>query len=395
MQSVKSKPIASPLAFALTLCAVVTTPVSLAATTSSGQQVPVMHGNLNAAQLVEMNQRVALAQTIVNNIAADAQAKGIGDTWQIRELSMLYNTRSSVLSTIANTAATVDEVHAQVIAAKSRALADRAPTRSADGAAPKLLGSTTDNLVFYPQTLCRYIDTRVVGGPIGTASPRIFELEGSGSTYGGDPGCNVGNYPYLAANVTITVSGGAAGFLTIRAVGSTQNTSFINWPTGGTPGVANAGIIAATTTTFPGAPIHEFEAIAGGNTPQMIVDVFGAFDTAEIQDYVAFGDLLLESVAPGTAALGCAFGAPDVRQVGIGVTSISVSCPAGPYTVAAAYCQTLDPTVSLTGSGPSTSTVAFCTWNNMGHSASSNVTTKAWCCQTPSVKVFTVNDPLF
>jgi hypothetical protein len=379
MQSVKSTPLV--LSLTLALCAAVTTQGSHAASAESNPGTAANHTPLNVAQLAEMNQRVALAQTIVNNIAADAQAKGIGDTWQIRELSILYNTHSSILSNIANSATTVDQVHAQVIAAKFQTPAGSASIPVADNATPKFLGTDdADNLVFYPQTPCRYIDTRVVGGPISTSSPRVFLMDIGGANYGGDEGCNASNDPYLAANVTIIVAGGSAGYLTIRPQGSTQTTSFINWPAGGTPGLANAGIIANAPPSSGSSGHYQFEALAGVTTPQMIVDVFGTFAKAKF-------NTVQDTLAPGAAYLTCEYNVTDHRTVPPGITNVNVNCPDTQYTAVSAVCLTGDPTVALSGSGVDSINSGYCSWNNMGHSASSDVMSRVRCCQTPSVNV--------
>jgi hypothetical protein len=222
------------------------------------------------AQLAEMQLRVGLANTIVKNVGADAAAKGLDGSWRLGLLNSLFAVPSASLSSIAASATTVDQAHALSNAALSNA--------HSTGSLAKSLGSATDSLVYTPMTPCRFIDTRNVGGAITT--PRDFDTEFFGGSYGGASSCTLPfiGEPAFVANVTVVVPNGPAGFLGIRPFGNTDVTSFINWETGGTTGLANAGVI---TTAFNGTSHYAFNVFqGGGNAPQFILDYQGYFSPA-------------------------------------------------------------------------------------------------------------------
>jgi len=243
--------------------------------TSSVPEVPAQTGPVgrtdlshpSAAQSEEMRSRIELTRSIVQNVAADAAGKGANQAWRVGLSSVLYATSSTTLRQIAATASTLDQAHAM-------ARADL-PHGGVRGIGANSLGSTSDSLVFTPITPCRFIDTRNVGG--GITIPRQFDTSLDAGTYGGATGCKLpaGGEASIAVNVTIVVAGTAvAGYLGIRPVGSTALTSFINWPTGGTQGWANAGIVS---TARNGSGNYAFEVFASNAGPDLIVDYFGYF----------------------------------------------------------------------------------------------------------------------
>jgi hypothetical protein len=194
-------------------------------------------GSLNSAQQAEIQSRIDLANAIAQNVSEDARSKGANESWRMALLSDLYKLPSESLRNIANSATSLKEVRALTSNATGR-------NTTTNNATPKSLGSATDSLVFTPITPCRFIDTRNGGSPI-SGSPTTYNVANTGATYGGAVGCAVpSTAPALAANVTVVVGSGLAGYLVLRPTGSTQLTSFINWPTGGTPGLANAGIVS-------------------------------------------------------------------------------------------------------------------------------------------------------
>lgn len=375
----------SPLALALTagLC------IGAAATAQQPSSAPA-HGAVGAsraasskyklsdAQLAEVQARAQLANTIVQNVSADASAKGAGEDWRIGLLSDLYGTPSSALRGISNSAVTLDQAHALALAARQQIIAGKAAAASAPSrssgtdAVPDGIGSANgnlvftvnDNLVFTPMTPCRFIDTRNVGGPIGP-SPSTFNTDNFGSTYGGSSSCILpaAGLSTFAANVTIAQPSTAAGYLTVRPAGSSNVTSWMNWNQAGvTVAVANAGTISASLDPLIG---YDFEMLTGGGTVQVIVDYFGYFSV----------------VAP--TALTCTYpsnslpitgGSGQVLQVN------SPSCPAG-YTLTGGGCDVVNGGIYLEHSKP-IGNAWSCFYTNTG-SISSSVTASASCCQVP------------
>jgi hypothetical protein len=306
------------------------------------------------AQLAEIQARVDLANTIVKNVEADAAAKGATDTWRMGLLSSLYNTPSASLHNIAASATTVDQAHALASTARAQA------QQSSGSQAKDLLGGSASGLVYTPKTPCRFIDTRNVGGAI-TSTPRLFDTEFFNGEYGGTVGCTLPSIgqPGFVANVTIVVPPGPAGFIGIRPRGNTVVTSFINWESTGTTGLANAGVI--TTALVSGNYWFEvFE--GGGNSPQFILDYFGYFSVAQ----------------ESALALDCIDTASATHSVAAGQTTFfdTPACPSG-YTAVSAYCFAGTSTVQSDGQG-----WFFCAWTNFGGSAQ-NITEQSHCCRTP------------
>ena len=332
-----------------------------AQTPHAGQSaVPGDGHTFSAAQLAEIDERDQLSRAIIDNVSADAAARGDGQ-WQIRLLSMLYGTRSRDLHDIALQAHTLDQAHAMAGAAFTAA-------RSPSLAGAKALTDVGDDLVFTPKTPCRFIDTRNVGGPIasGLGGARNFDTFLLGSSYGGDSACTLPGHGEIAiaANVTVTVASGSAGFLTLRPYGSSALTSFINWPAGGTPGLANAGII---TTALDASSHYEFQAVAGGNTPNLIVDYFGYFAPA----------------AP--TALDCVnttMTAVAISPGGSGVGGAPVTCPSG-YTFVSIFCDASFTGLVVDGfASYNSGNGQFCNFRN-DTAASINAHIGARCCRVP------------
>lgn len=309
------------------------------------------------AQRAEIEARDLLAQTIAANVEADAQTRN-DQQWRVRLMGTLYGVTSPNLRDIANQARTVDQ--AQVMAGKVR--------QSGRSSRPNIAKSLTDlddDLVFTPKTPCRFVDTRNVGGPIpkGGSAFTTFDTEQVGSVYGGDASCFLpgDGEISIAANVTVTVDSGAAGFLGIRPHGSTTRSSLVNWLAGGTTGVANAAIIA---TAQDSDNHYKFDAYAGGNTPYLIVDLFGYF-------------------APALpTALDCTTVGPSAATLASHqeTTSASSACPTG-YSVVSPLCEGVAAYVLSSGVQVSGQN-AFCSFSNQ----TANPTTVeigAVCCRVP------------
>ena len=141
------------------------------------------------------------------------------------------------------------------------------------------LGASSVELVYYPVTPCRYIDTRFQGGPL--AGTRTYDLAFTGGAFGGsiacDPKAAVGgdedNIGALAINVAIVGPTAAPGFLGVRPAGGTTTTALVNWWEQG-PNVqaSNAGVVSTLQSQATTAEIEFF-----GSPTQFIVDVFGVF----------------------------------------------------------------------------------------------------------------------
>jgi len=312
---------------------------------------------MNAQQINEMRARIELADAVIKHVAADAQAKGASDSWRAGLLSTLYTLPSQSLQRITG-ASTLDEAYAQIQASSH---AQPAPP------AGKLLGNSSDSLVFTPMTPCRYVDTRNVGGVV-TGTAKSFSLINGGTTYGGAIGCVVpsASVPALAANITVVVNGGAAGYVALAPGDDpgSNSTSFINFPVGGTPGLANAGIISLGPDGSGG---NGFKATAGGNSAFLIVDLFGYFDTAH----------------SAARSLDCTTAGEIVKTIAHNsIQTVYPSCPAG-YEVTSASCSTGDTVVQLIGSGVNTiNNFSFCTWRNAGANDSGNTDNYAECCRS-------------
>ena len=247
----------------------------------------------------------------------------------------------------------------------------RAATKAAK--APAKLGAANTELVYYPITPCRYIDTRSVGGPLTT--PRAFDLSSDGGTYGGSAACNPksavgGNEDTigaLAINVAIVSPTVAPGFIGVRPAGATNTSALVNWyASGASVQASNAGVVTTNQTPATVAEIEFF-----GSSTQFIVDVFGVF------------------AAPTATALDCTNGLET--SVNLDTTNrdfnlFAGSCPAG-YAIVSNSCQASPigefegGKVVLAGQG------AFVGGSNcFGYYAGTSSVTilnAPWCCRIP------------
>ena len=141
------------------------------------------------------------------------------------------------------------------------------------------LGSSSVELVYYPITPCRYIDTRFQGGPL--VGTRTYDLSFTGGAFGGSIGCdpkatvggNEDQIGALAINVAVVAPTVAPGFVGVRPAGGSTTTALVNWwEQGPTVQASNAGVVSTNQSPSTAAEIEFF----GGST-QLIVDVFGVF----------------------------------------------------------------------------------------------------------------------
>jgi hypothetical protein len=141
------------------------------------------------------------------------------------------------------------------------------------------IGASSVELVYYPITPCRYIDTRFQGGPL--VGTRTYDLSFTGGAFGGSIGCdpkaavggNEDQIGALAINVAIVGPTAAPGFVGVRPAGATTTTALVNWWEQG-PNVqaSNAGVVTTNQSSSTVAEIEFF-----GSPTQFIVDVFGVF----------------------------------------------------------------------------------------------------------------------
>jgi hypothetical protein len=186
------------------------------------------------------------------------------------------------------------------------------------------IGSTAVELVYYPITPCRYIDTRVIGGAISGA--RTYDLAFTGGAFGGSIGCDpkaaVGGdedqIGALAINVAIVGPTAAPAFIGVRPTGSTATTALVNWwEQGPSVQASNAGIVSTNQSPTTSAEIEFF-----GGPSHVIVDVFGVFaaPTATALDCVA-GTLVSTTLDATTRNYDLTAGACPA-----GYAKVSVNC---------------------------------------------------------------------
>jgi hypothetical protein len=245
----------------------------------------------------------------------------------------------------------------------------RAVTKAAK--APAKLGAGNTELVYYPITPCRYIDTRNVGGPLTT--PRGFDLANNGNSYGGSAACdpktavggNEDTIGALAINVAIVSPTTAPGFVGVRPAGAVNTSALVNWyAAGANVQASNAGVV--TTNQAP-ATTNEIEFF--GSPTQFIVDVFGVF------------------AAPTATALDCTNGTETNVVVNTTTRDFNLfadACPAG-YAMTSNSCQAAgDATggaVVLAGQG--TFVGGSNCFGYYAGTSSATIFNAPWCCRIP------------
>jgi len=234
------------------------------------------------------------------------------------------------------------------------------------------LGQASTELVYYPITPCRFIDTRNVGGKLpAPAGSRAYDLDNTGDIYGGSAACNpkaaVGNnsnnFGAIAMNVAIVDPSSFPGFVGARPVGSTNTTALVNWYQGGaTVQASNAGIITTDQTLL----LDEIEFF--GTSTHIVVDVFGVFG------------------APTSTPLDCVTG--TLTQTAVNTTTRDYSlqasgCPTG-YGMVSNSCNVSGDIqgVRQAGGGVQTANDARCIGRYEGQSAATIINVP-WCCRLP------------
>ena len=237
--------------------------------------------------------------------------------------------------------------------------------------APAKLGAASTELVYYPITPCRYIDTRNVGGPL--TAPRGFDLANTGNTYGGSAACdpkaavggNEDTIGALAINVAIVSPTTAPGFVGVRPAGAVNTSALVNWyAAGANVQASNAGVV---TTNQSQATVDEIEFF--GSPTQFIVDVFGVF------------------AAPTATALDCTNGTETnvvVDTANRDFNLFAAACPTG-YAMVSNSCQASGDftggNVVLAGQGTFTGD-SNCFGYYAGTS-SATIYNTPWCCRIP------------
>lgn len=331
---------------------------------------PAPHSTqFNPAQLAEMQSRIELANAIAQNVALDAQAKDLDGSWRVSLLSSLLNTPSMFLRSVAATAGTLDQVHAQVLTSRTK--------HESTALAQDVLGDMNSSLVYTPVTPCRFIDSRVSGDPL-TFNPRAYLSSEDGGDYGGTAGCKLGptlGALAISANITVVSPAGGPGFLAVGPVGSTQQASWLNWSeTGPSVAIANAGII---TTNQVGGDAYEFQMYVGGNAhqnvAQVIVDFFGYFANAQSPSV----QLNCQDVNVNSVQIGA-------LQVG-GVTAACGTLGAG-FSLTGGGCDTTGANTYLLSSKVSSTDPNSwtCKYNNQDGTATKLIAAYAKCCIVPA-----------
>jgi hypothetical protein len=207
----------------------------------------------------------------------------------------------------------------------------------------KTVGEFSRDMLFYPITPCRLLDTRANGVRVAANTPFGVDFDGgnpgnvAGCTWagvatqiGGALGLGVSRAA-LALNVTVTEPL-AAGFLQVRPVGTTAVTSNLNFVTGQT----TPNLVIVQDSNVGG---NEFELFANAST-HVVVDVMGVF------------------APPAATALDCTNVTAEVSAVAGARVVDTMSCAAG-YTVTGGGVDTCGPTGSclndnqtLNGTGP-------------------------------------------
>ena len=307
-----------------------------------------------AAQQAMLVEKLAIADRLMQ---AAVEAREVTADYRMWLLESMYR-------------APLSELRAIVAGSGADAIV-RAVTKAAK--APQKLGAASTELVYYPITPCRYIDTRNVGGPLTT--PRGFDLASTGNTYGGSAACNPkaavgGNEDTigaLAINVAIVSPTTAPGFVGVRPAGDTNQSALVNWYAAGpTIQASNAGVVTANQSL---GTVNEIEFF--GSPTQFIVDVFGVF------------------AAPTATSLDCTNGVETNVTVDATTRDFNLfasSCPTG-YTMVSNSCQASpigefeDGKVVLAGQG------TFVGGSNcFGYYAGTSSVTilnAPWCCRIP------------
>ncbi len=307
-----------------------------------------------AAQQAMLAEKLAIAERLMQ---AAVEGRDVTVDYRMWLLESMYRAPLSELRAIAASSGPDAIVRAVTKAAK----------------APQKLGAASTELVYYPITPCRYIDTRNVGGPL--AAPRGFDLASTGNTYGGSAACdpkaavggNEDTIGALAINVAIVSPTTAPGFVGVRPAGAVNTSALVNWyAAGANVQASNAGVV--TTNQAP-ATANEIEFF--GSPTQFIVDVFGVF------------------AAPTATALDCTNGTETNTVVDTVTRDFNLfanACPTG-YAMVSNSCQA-GPSGAFEGgqvvlAGQGTFTGDSNCFGYYTGTSSATIYNTPWCCRIP------------
>jgi hypothetical protein len=309
-----------------------------------------------------LEERARLVDEIVAALenGPDGAALTVANVVWLRE--SLYRMPIERLRSLRDASSTFDATSASVV-------------RALDGTAQ--IGAPSTELVYYPITPCRYIDTRASCPSCGPLNgTRSYNLALKGGAYGGSVACDPkqvvgGNEDLigaLAINVVIVSPTSPIGFIGVRPAGSTATTSLVNWfQQAPTVQAANAGIVSINQSPSVTAEIEFF-----GSPTQFIVDVFGVF------------------AAPTAGAPDCVQGTPSTPFTADATKrnfALTATCPAGYAKVSVKCAATAGDSntgnLRLTEAGINNpGSVASCSGYYAG-ATSVTVTAQANCCRIP------------
>jgi len=233
--------------------------LALVAGSTQGQDIRSARGSPAAADQLAPAERAGIISSIITTWSSTAKQRGFDERWQLELRAALDTAAAGNL--IAASEATDYE---GVVAALSG-------SRGASGT--NLLGSDASDLVYFPVTPCRIVDTRLAAaGPIVPGVPRSFVVNGSLTVQGGNAaGCGLPTDP---AAVVITLT-------TARSAGSGRLTAYPYL--GAVPTITTMRFFASeqvsNTTTLPICQIcgSDFTVQAYLAQTDLAIDVVGYF----------------------------------------------------------------------------------------------------------------------
>lgn len=232
----------------------------------------------------------------------------------------------------------------------------------------RLLGETTNDLVFVPITPCRIIDTRVAGGAIAANTVRHFDVtavssysfQGGDATNCGGAGA-AGSFAAAAINFTV-VTPGAAGYITAFPFLATQP-------------------LAATVNYTAGSVVGNFAVVRldqGASANELSVYSFA--QTHLVADLVGY------YINPVLGELDCleTFSSNITVNAGSTGTGSSPACAAG-YTIVSGGCtmSTFDGRIVSSRQFPGSNT-HFCAFRNENATNANTGVAYGRCCKLPS-----------
>ncbi len=162
--------------------------------------------------------------------------------------------------------------------AKSWGSVRRQLDASPNPVAPNVLGDGATDLVYFPLTPCRILDTRTAtgnwAGPLAAASTTAVNHNWDMAAQGGNPaGCGVPVDPAaIAATVTVVTPAGQGHLKVFPVLGTEPNASVINY-------ASVPGLNLANTTIIPLCQLcgTDFNIKVGVSATHVLVDVVGYF----------------------------------------------------------------------------------------------------------------------